>query len=136
VTSTGSLSATRSSPADLDDVAALSSSPGIRFPSEVPDNAATDENVVLATLARVHIQLRHTRPEVSSFTAQAEVPEELHIESQTSLQYTGGVPSVRGTGRISTEIAESTTKTDPWRDCHIGKNIHSRRGSDKVGSVA
>ena len=64
------------------------------FRSEVPDNAAAYENIVLAALAGVYIQLRHTRPEVSSFTAQAELTGELHIESHTSLQYTGGVPDL------------------------------------------
>jgi hypothetical protein len=37
--------------------------------SEMPDNAAAGENIVLTTFARVHIQLRHTRPEVSALTA-------------------------------------------------------------------
>ena len=63
---------------------------GIRFRSEVPDNAATDENIVLAALARTRIELRHTRPEVSSLTAQAEVPEDLYIESEACLEYAGG----------------------------------------------
>jgi len=111
--------------------------PGLRFCSEVPDDAAAGENIVLAALACVHIQLRYTRPEVSTFTAEAEVPREPHIESQPSLQYTGGGPRrARARARISTEMAESTTKTDPRRDCLLGKDIQSRRGSDKVGPVA
>ena len=60
---------------------------GIGFRSELPDNAATDENIVLAALARTRIELRHTRPEVSSLTAQAEVPEDLYIESEACLEY-------------------------------------------------
>ena len=31
-----------------------------QYCSEVPDNSAADENIVLAALARVHIQFRHT----------------------------------------------------------------------------
>ena len=65
---------------------------GMRFCSEVPDDAAAGEKIVLAALPRSHIQLRHARGELSSFTAQAEVPEDPHIESQTTLQCTGGGP--------------------------------------------
>ena len=63
--------------------------PGRLFRSEMPDNAAAGEDIVLAALARIHIELRHTRPEVSSFTAQAEPMEDLHIESEAGLEYTG-----------------------------------------------
>ena len=66
-----------------------SGNPGLRFRSEVPDNAAAAKDIVLAALARIHIELRHTRPEVSSFTAQAEPMEDLHIESEAGLEYTG-----------------------------------------------
>ena len=38
-----------------------SGNPGIRFRSEVPDNAAARENIVLAALARIYIELRHTQ---------------------------------------------------------------------------
>ena len=55
----------------------------------MPDNAAAGENVVLAALARIHIELRHARPEVSAFATQAEVPKDLHIESKPGLEYTG-----------------------------------------------
>ena len=112
--------------------------PGIRFRSEVPDDAAAGENIVLAALACVHIQLRHTRPEVSTFTAQAEVPEDPHIESQTTLQYTGsgsgfarvwGPKQERGT---FTEVAESAPKTDPRRNCLIGKDVQPCCGSHEV----
>jgi hypothetical protein len=53
----------------------------LRFCSKVPDDAGASENIVLAAFACVHIQLRCTRPEVSTFTAQAEVPEDPDIES-------------------------------------------------------
>ena len=112
--------------------------PTIRFCSEVPDDAAAGENIVLAALACGHIQLRHTRPEVSTFTAQAEVPEDPHIESQTTLQYTGsgsgfarvwGPKLERGT---FTEVAESAPKTDPRRNCRIGKDVQPCCGSHEV----
>ena len=45
-----------------------SGKPVVGFRLEVPDNAAAYENIVLAARAGVHIQLRHTRPEVSIFT--------------------------------------------------------------------
>ena len=64
--------------------------PGKRFRLEVPDDPTADEKIVLVALARINIQLRHARPELSSFTAQAEVPEDPHIESQTTLHYAGG----------------------------------------------
>jgi hypothetical protein len=35
----------------------------------VPDNADADKKIALATIARVYIQLRHSRPEVPSFPA-------------------------------------------------------------------
>ena len=70
--------------------------PGIRFRSAVPDYAAAGEKIVLAALARVYIPWGHTRPERSTFTAQAEVFVDLHIESHTRLQYTRGVPVVFG----------------------------------------
>ena len=37
-----------------------SGKPAIGFRSEVPDNAATYEDIVLVALAGVHIQVRHT----------------------------------------------------------------------------
>jgi len=109
--------------------------PGIRFRSEVPDDAAAGEKIVLAALARIHIQLRHARPELSSFTAQAEVPEDPHIESQTTLQYTG---SGSGFARVwapkhergtFTEVPESAPKTDPRRNCLTGKDVQPCGGS-------
>ena len=69
-----------------------SGNPGISFRSEVPDNAAAGENIVLPTLVRSHIELRHTRPEVSTFCAQAESMEDLHIESEACLDYAGVRP--------------------------------------------
>ena len=75
--------------------------PRIRFRSEMPDNAAAGENIVLAAPTRVDNQLRHARPEVSAFAAQAEVPNDFHIESHTGLEYTGvGSPwaSIRARG--------------------------------------
>src|ERR1039458_7991762 len=60
---------------------------GTRFRSEVPDNSAAGENIVLAALVRSHIELRHTRPEVASFPAQAESTEDLHIDSEACLEY-------------------------------------------------
>ena len=58
----------------------------------MPDNAKAGENIVLAALARVHIELRHPRPEVSTFTAQAESMEDLHIESEACLECAGVSP--------------------------------------------
>ena len=49
--------------------------------SEVPDDATAGEKIVLVALARVHIQLRHARPKLSTFTAQSEVLVSLDIES-------------------------------------------------------
>jgi hypothetical protein len=104
--------------------------PGKRFRLEVPDDPAADENIVLVALARINIQLRHTRPEVSSFTAQAEVPEDPHIESHTTLHCAGG-----GSGftrvwlsrklqrRTFTEVAQSGAITYPRRNCLIGKDV-------------
>src|ERR1039458_10283858 len=48
------------------------------FGSEVPNKAAADENIVLAALARVHIQLRLTRPEVSFLAPPTEGIKEKH----------------------------------------------------------
>ena len=109
----------------------------MRFCSEVPDDAAAGEKIVLAALARSHIQLRHARPELSSFTAQAEVPEDPHIESQTTLQYTG---SGSGFARVwapkqergtFTKVPESATKADPRRNCQIGESGQPCCGSHK-----
>ena len=97
--------------------------------SEVPDNAEAGENIVLAALARVHIELRHTRPEVSTFTAQAESMEDLHIESEACLDYAGVRPccarviaSEEQSG-ARCEMAEPATKTDPRRNSMIGKGV-------------
>ena len=95
----------------------------------MPDNAAASENIVLAALARIHIELRHTRPKVSTFTAQAEVPKDLHIESQAGLEYTGvgsRFASVRASeeqGRALCEMAEPAAYTDPWRYALPGKQV-------------
>ena len=111
--------------------------PTIRFCSEVPDDAAAGENIVLAALACGHIQLRHTRPEVSTFTAQAEVPEDPHIESQTTLQYTGSgsgfarvwAPKLeRGT---FTEMAESAPKLTQGETAVSGKTFNRAAGVTK-----
>ena len=75
-----------------ENAACSSENPGIRFRSEVPDNAAARENIVLAAPVRSHIELRHTRPEVSTFRAQAESMEDLHIESEAYLEYAGVRP--------------------------------------------
>src|ERR1035441_6876061 len=105
-----------------------SGNPGIRFRSEVPDNAAAAENIVLAALARIHIELRHARPEVSNFPAQAESPGDLHIKSRTDLEYTGvgsrfaRVIASEEQGRTLCEMAESAAYTDPWRDSLPGKH--------------
>ena len=69
-----------------------SGNPGRLFRSEMPDNSTAGENIVLAALARFHTELRHARPEVSTFAAQAEVPKDLHIESKPRLKYTGVGP--------------------------------------------
>ena len=75
--------------------------PGTLFRSEVPDDASASENIVLAALARIHIELRHARPEVSAFAAQAEVPKDLYIEPEPSLEYAraGSVRASEGHGR-------------------------------------
>ena len=86
---------------------------------KVPDNAAADENIVLAALAGGHIQVRHTRPEVASFTAHGESPGELHIESDACLQYACGsscfarVYSSKHKLGTFAEMAEPATKADP-----------------------
>src|SRR5580700_2719918 len=109
--------------------------------SKVPDNAAASENIVLTGLACGHIQLRYARPEVSTFTAEAEVPEDLYIKSNPPLQCTGSGPGFarvcpskqeRGT---FTEVAKSGAKTDPRRNRHIGKEIHPGSGSHKERRV-
>ena len=69
-----------------------SGNPGRLFRSEMPDNSAAGENIVLAALARIQTELRHTRPEVSAFAAYAEVPENPHIEPHPGLEYTGVGP--------------------------------------------
>ena len=78
-----------------------SGNPGRHFRSEMPDNAAAGEDIVLAALARIQIELRHTRPEVSAFAAQAEVPKDLYIEPEPSLEYAraGSVRASEGHGR-------------------------------------
>ena len=105
----------------------------MRFRSEVPDNAAAAENIVLAALAGIHIELRHTRPEVSSFTAQAESIfeslEDLHIKSEADLEYTGvgsrfaSVIASEEQGRALCEMAEPAAYTDPWRYSLPGKRV-------------
>jgi len=111
--------------------------PGTRFRSEVPDNAEAGENIVLAALARVHIELRHTRPEVSTFTAQAESMEDLHIESEACLDYAGVCPcwarvmASEEQSRALCEMAEPATKTDPRRNSLIGKTFNRTAGVTK-----
>jgi hypothetical protein len=58
--------------------------------SEVPDDAPTNEEIGLVAAGGVHIQVWRTRPEISYFTAQAEVPNEPHIQSPANLEHTGG----------------------------------------------
>src|ERR1035438_1684369 len=107
------------------------------FGSEVPNKAAADENIVLAALSRVHIQIRHPRPEVSSLTPQTESTEDLHIESDACLEYACGCPGIarvqssklkRGT---LAEMAESATKTHPRRNSLFRKQIQSCCGRDE-----
>lgn len=43
--------------------------------SEAKDNATADKNIVLAALVCTHIEVWDTRPEVSRFAAQPEVPD-------------------------------------------------------------
>jgi hypothetical protein len=45
----------------------------------LPDEPAANEDIVLAAVVRSEVQLRHTRPEVSNLTAQAEAVEKPHI---------------------------------------------------------
>src|ERR1700722_18357959 len=110
---------------------------GKRFRLEVPDDAAAGEKIVLAALARIYIQLRHARPELSSFTAQAEVPEDPHVESHTTLQYTCGgsgfarVWSPKQERGTFTEVAESGAITHPRRNCLIGKDVQPECGSQE-----
>ena len=71
-----------------------SGNPGRLFRSEMPDNSTAGENIVLAALARFQTELRHTRPEVSAFTAYAEAPEDPHIEPNPGLEYARAGPRV------------------------------------------
>ena len=75
--------------------------PGRLFRSEMPDNSTAGENIVLAALARIQTELRHARPEVSAFGAQAEAPENPHIEPNPGLEYArvGSVRASEGHGR-------------------------------------
>ena len=102
-----------------------------RFRSEVPNNAGTDKNIVLAVLACIYNQWRHSRPEVPSFPAEAESVEDPNIESQARLEYAGGTPGLAG-GRTPkfkrgtfAKMGESATKTDPRRNCLIGKDVQA-----------
>ena len=90
----------------------------------MPDHADADKKIALATIARVYIQFRHSRPEVPSFPAYAESVKDPHIESEACLEYAGGIPALawvrtpkqkRGT---FTEMSESATKTDPRSNCN------------------
>ena len=116
--------------------------PGIGFRSEVPDNAEAGENIVLAALARVHIELGNTRPEVSTFTAQAESVEDLHIESEACLDCPGGSPccarvmaASEEQSRALSEMAKPAAKTDPRRNCLIGKDVQPCSGSHEIGRI-
>src|SRR5580700_12116488 len=112
--------------------------PGKRFRLEVPDDPAAGEKIVLVAPARINIQLRHARPELSSFTAQAEVPEDPHIESETTLHYAGGGSGFAGVWLSRkqergtfTEVAESGAITYPRRNCLIGKDVQPECGSQE-----
>ena len=75
-----------------------------RDKSEMPHNAARNKYVVLATLARVNIELRHARPEISGRKTQAEAAKNFHVESQAGLEDTGGSSRI---GRAYAEMAKS-----------------------------
>ena len=56
----------------------------------MPHDATRNKYVVLATLARIHIELRYARPEISGGKTYAKAAENLHVESQAGLEDTGG----------------------------------------------
>ncbi len=96
---------------------------------EAPDNAGSDEIIVLPALSRVHIQLGYARVKVASFATHAEAPPDVDVETDSSLEYSG-----RGTGwpRIRTakfqrgvfvETAKAAAHTDPGRKAGAGKKI-------------
>jgi hypothetical protein len=62
----------------------------------MPDNSGASENIVLMVLARIHMELRHTRPEISPFSAQAEVRKDSYIKSESGLQGSRGRPCSAG----------------------------------------
>jgi len=109
-----------------------------RIRSEVPNDADADKKIALATLARVYIQLRHSRPEVPNFPAQAESVEDSYIETESCLEYAGGSPGLawirtpkpkRGTFTEMERIRQP--KTDPRRNCLIGKDVQRAAGVTK-----
>jgi hypothetical protein len=78
----------------------------------MPDNPGASENIVLMVLARIHMELRHTRPEISPFSAQAEVRKDSHIKPESGLQDSRGGPrracvwASEKQGRACCEMAE------------------------------
>ena len=52
---------------------------------EVPDNASANEVIVLVTLARINIELRGTRPEVSEFSPHAEALIDPYVQPYAGL---------------------------------------------------
>jgi len=108
----------------------------------VPNYAPADKEIVLAAVACVHIRFGHSRPEVSCFTPQAELSQEVHIQAHASLEYTAGgsgfarvIPSEKEL-RALAEMADSATHTDPRRNAQVGKDVQACRRSHEVGSVA
>src|SRR5713101_5179894 len=53
--------------------------------SKMPDQPTRHKKVVLATLAGVHIELRHARPKIPKFSPHAKPSEDPHIQAQTGL---------------------------------------------------
>src|SRR5262245_40701759 len=97
--------------------------------SEVPDQAPSDEVIVLTTLACVHVQLWHTRPEIAKFATYTERLKGLYIDSHATLERTGCgpcFPRVRCSEqqvRALTEVSEAATEADPRRNRCCGKQV-------------
>src|SRR6202158_1252741 len=100
----------------------------------MPNNAASDQKIVLAALARVGIQVWNSGPKISSFTPQTEFTDNPDVEPYASLEYACGrsafdrVRSAKQKSGIRAEMAESAPETHPGRNGLSRKQIQPRRG--------
>jgi len=98
----------------------------------MPNHPARDQNIVLAALARVGIQVWNTGPKISSLTPQTEFTDNPDVEPYSRLEYACGrsafdrVRSAEQKSGIRAEMAEPAPETHPGRNGLFHKQVQAQ----------